>query len=363
MVKTAQRSMALDVFRGIAIAGMLLVNNPGSWSHVYPPLLHARWHGCTPTDLVFPFFMVAVGAAMYFSFSLKDARPTRPVLLSVFRRSALLVFIGVALNVFPFTDPISEWRLPGVLQRIGLAYAVAALLVLYLPHKARLGVSLVLLLGYWGLLAALGGPEPYAVESNLVRRIDLALLGESHLYTGFGLPFDPEGLLSTLPAVVSIMAGFEAARIMRRVAAPARAATWLGLGGVVMIVAGLVWNPVFPINKPLWTSSYVLYTSGIAWVTLAVLTLLLDALGWRSLGKPLQIYGSNPLFIYVLAGLTARLLWMIPVDDATLKTWLWQQLQPALSPINASLLFAVLFVGVFWILSWALYRKNIFIRL
>ena len=209
MVAAGERSLALDVFRGLAIAGMILVNTPGSWLHIYAPLRHAEWHGCTPTDLVFPFFLFATGAAMFFSFARTRCRPEPGVLRGIARRSALLVLIGVLLNAYPFLEPLSHWRIPGVLQRIGVAYALAALLILYCPGRWRYLVCLLLMLGYWWLLAAFGGQDPYSLESNLVRRLDLAILGADHLWNGFGVAFDPEGLLSTLPSVVSVVAGFE----------------------------------------------------------------------------------------------------------------------------------------------------------
>ena len=368
MVNPAQRSLALDVFRGIAIAGMILVNTPGSWANVYAPLLHAEWHGCTPTDLVFPFFLFATGAAMFFSFARCDYRPTPEVLRGVARRVFLLVLIGILLNAYPFTEPPSQWRLPGVLQRIGLAYGLAALLVLYCPGYWRIAVSVAILLGYWALLQGLGGSAPFSLEHNLVRTVDLALLGERHLWDGFGIPFDPEGLLSTLPSVVSVIAGFEAARLIKLAGNHKRALGWLVCGGVIGIVLGLAWDTLLPINKALWTSSYVLYTSGICWLTLALLMWVLDVLGYRKLGRPLEIYGTNPLFVYILSIVQARTLWFIQVSDGeggqlSLYTWLYQQMLPLLSPYNASLVFALAHVFLFWLVSLWLYRRGIIIKL
>lgn len=368
MISKGERSLALDVFRGLAIAGMILVNTPGSWAHIYAPLRHADWHGCTPTDLVFPFFLFATGAAMFFSFARSDYRPTPDILRGIARRSALLVLIGIALNAYPFLAPLGEWRIPGVLQRIGLAYALGALLVLYCPGWWRGVVALVIMLGYWWLLVAFGGADPFGLESNLVRRIDIALLGESHLWGGTGIPFDPEGLLSTLPAVVSVLAGFEAARVSRRAPSLSAAMQRLLLGGAVMVVLGWLWGLWFPINKALWTSSYVLYTSGIGWLTLAALMLLVDHFGWRKLARPLQIYGTNPLFIYILSIVAARTLWVITLADGeggevSLYTWLYQQLLPLAEPLNASLVFALAHVLLFYLLSLALYRRNIIIKL
>ncbi len=368
MVPASQRSLALDVFRGLAIAGMILVNTPGSWQHIYAPLRHADWHGCTPTDLVFPFFLFATGAAMFFSFARCGYRPQPDVLRGIARRSALLVFIGVLLNAYPFLEPLSQWRIPGVLQRIGLAYALGALLILYCPGWLRYLVCVVLLLGYWGLLFSLGGNDPYTLEHNLVRQVDLLLLGADHLWGGFGVPFDPEGLLSTLPAVVSVVAGFEAARLIGTTSAQGKAVRKLLLIGAAAVAGGVVWGQWFPINKALWTSSYVLFTSGIGWITLGLLMLVLDVAGQRRLGWPLQIYGTNPLFIYILSIVVARTMWVVQLSDGnggqvSVYSWLYQQLLPLASPLNASLIFALLHVVLFWFLSLALYRRNIIIKL
>lgn len=363
MSEAARRSLALDVFRGIAIAAMILVNTPGSWAHVYAPLLHAEWHGCTPTDLVFPFFLFATGAAMYFSLSRSGHQPSAARLVGVARRAALLVLIGVLLNAYPFTEPLSQWRLPGVLQRIGLAYGLAALLVLYLPCRWRLPAGAVLLAGYWGLLLTFGGADPYGLANNAVRRVDLALLGAAHLWNGFGLAFDPEGLLSTLPAVVSVVAGFEAARLVTVTGGRWRSVLYLALVGAAGVMLALLWQQWLPINKALWTPSYVLYTSGIAWLTLAGLILVLEIAGLRRLGRPLEVYGTNPLLVYILSILLARTLWFIPVGEVSLYTWLYRQLLPLLSPVNASLAFALAHVVLFWLLSLALYRRGIIIKL
>lgn len=363
MGEGARRSLALDVLRGIAIAGMILVNTPGSWAHVYPPLLHARWHGCTPTDLVFPFFLFATGAAMYFSLSRSGFRPSAAVLIGLGRRVGLLVAIGILLNAYPFTEPLSQWRLPGVLQRIGLAYGAAALLVLYLPARGRLPACALLLGGYWAALAAFGGSDPYGLAENAVRRLDLALLGAARLWDGFGMAFDPEGLLSTVPAVVSVIAGFEAARLVSATGGRWRSLLYLAAIGAAGVALALAWQPWLPINKALWTPSYVFYTSGIAWLTLAGLILVLDLLGLRRLGRPLAIYGTNPLFIYILSILLARTLWFIELGDVSLYTLLYQQLLPLFSPVNASLVFALAHVLLFWLLSLALYRRGIIIKL
>ncbi len=368
MSASAQRSLALDVFRGIAIAGMILVNTPGSWAHIYAPLRHAEWHGCTPTDLVFPFFLFASGAAMFFSFARSDYRATPQLLRGVARRSALLFLIGVALNAYPFTAPLSEWRIMGVLQRIGLAYALGALLIVYCRGYSRYLVCAAVLLAYWWLLLRFGGEDPFALEDNLVRRIDLALLGAPHLWQGMGLAFDPEGLLSTLPAVVSVVAGFEAARLSQRAPGSRAAMLRLAGSGTGLLAAGLLWHGWLPINKALWTPSYVLFTSGIGFLSLALLIQLLDRWRWHRLARPFQVYGTNPLFVYILSIVWARTLYLIEVGDGagatiSLYDWLYRALLPALSPVNASLVFALAHVLLFYGVSRWLYRRGIVVKL
>ena len=216
MIEKSERLVALDIFRGITIASMILVNTPGSWSHVYPPLLHASWHGFTPTDLVFPFFLFAVGAAMSFSLG-KYKGDKSDVVKKILSRTALIFLIGLLLKMFPFYQfnkgsfiDFSTLRIMGVLQRIALAYGIAAFMCFFLSPKKLLGGAGILLVGYWGILLIFGGNDPFSLEQNAALKFDLLVLGEQHLYGGFGIPFDPEGLLSTLPAVVSVIIGFMA---------------------------------------------------------------------------------------------------------------------------------------------------------
>ena len=266
-----RRLLALDAFRGATIAGMILVNMPGSWGHIYAPLRHAAWHGATPTDLIFPFFLFVVGTSMWFSFRKFDHRLSPPLARKIVRRVALIFLVGLFLSAYPFVgrDLPGDLRIMGVLQRIALAYGLAAFLVLLLSPRNVVAASAAILLGYWALLLAVGGAEPYALESNVVRRVDLAIFGEAHVWHGFGIPFDPEGLLSTLPAVVTVVMGYIAGRWITESPRREDAILRMLLTGTLLILAGVAWNPLFPINKPLWTGSYVLYTGGIAFVALA----------------------------------------------------------------------------------------------
>lgn len=363
-----RRFVALDAFRGIAIAGMILVNTPGSWSYVYSLLTHADWHGCTPTDLVFPFFLFITGAAMAYSFRKYGDRPTGAAMAGIAKRVAILFSLGLFLNWYGYWDNWPDLRVMGVLQRIALAYGLAAIIALSLNRAWRFAMSGALLIGYWLLLSAFGGAEPYGLEHNLVRRIDIAVLGASHLWQGKGVAFDPEGLLSTVPAVVSVLIGYEAVRHLQR-SSSSRPLPELIAAGAALVAIAVVWDSVMPINKSLWTSSYVLYTSGISLWLLAGLAWL-DR--WKWADRPmatLQIYGFNPLLIYALSWLWTRTISvLITVPDAagnrvSLYDWLFNALQGVFDPFNASLVFALIHVALFWWVSWVLLSRRIVIKI
>lgn len=354
-----QRFYALDALRGLAIALMILVNTPGSWQHVYAPLLHAPWNGFSFADIVFPAFLFVVGAAMFYA--LRNQQMTAKTLLKIARRSALLVLIGVALNIFPFTAEPENWRFPGVLQRIGLCYGIAAVLVLLLPQVRALWLALALLLLYW-LILVTGSDQPYSLQHNVVRLADLSVFGANHLYQGFGVAFDPEGLLSTLPAVSSVLLGYYAATELAKRSAVS-GALWLLKSGVAMLVSALLLSQLWPVNKALWSGSYVLLSSGLLLWLLAGLVYLADIQAKKALIAPLVIYGTNPLFIYILAWLWAVILALIPFADSNLYQQLFAALVLLMPAKLASLCFALLHVLLFWWLSRSLYRRNIIIRL
>lgn len=347
-MKPDERLHSLDVFRGLTIAGMILVNNPGHWSHVFPPLRHAAWHGWTPTDLVFPFFLFIVGVALPYA---------KPTIGRILRRVALLFLLGLLLNAFPKFE-LSTLRIPGVLQRIALVYLVAAPIVLRAGVRAQAGVAVALLYLYWGLLA--GDLTP---DGNLGARIDRRIL-EGHLWSQ-SRTWDPEGLLGTMPAVSTALFGAITGAWLRSPrSGPEKSAGMFAIGSFGLL-AGLLWDLVFPINKNLWTSSYVVFTAGFALVVLACCHWLVDVQGRRRWALPFVIFGVNPIAAYVLSSLAARAMAWKPADPTkvSLKTWIWERaFAPLSSPSWASLGFALAYVLVWLGLMAVLYRKRVFIK-
>lgn len=356
------RYLALDAFRGITIALMILVNTPGSWSHVYTPLLHADWHGCTPTDLVFPFFLFIIGSAMYFSFKKNDFSASSTQFTRIIKRGFILFFIGLILNVIPFDTPLEELRIMGVLQRIGFAYVIAASLVLSLNRRGVFIFSAIILIAYWALLLSMG-ENGLTIDGNIIRQFDLAILGSNHMYTMRGVSFEPEGLLSTIPAVVNMLLGFELTRYLTSIKNKESSVLKLALIGGVAIGFGALWGLALPINKSLWTSSYVIYTTGFACLLLAAFIWLIDIKGQKKLVSPLLVYGSNPLFIFVLSFFFVTAYLNIPIGESSLYAWLYQQFLLFANPTLASFLFAFSHVVVFWFISLKLYQRGIFIKI
>lgn len=365
MVKPKERLLSLDTFRGISIAGMILVNNPGSWSHVYPPLLHAKWHGWTPTDLIFPFFLFIIGVAMTFSFAkqLGATNNRKRVTLRVVKRSLILFGLGLFLSGFP-TYHFETMRIPGVLQRIAMVYFFASLITLNTDIKGQAWVIGLILFVYWGLMKLVPIPGHGAgnltVEGNLAAYIDNALL-HGHTYKE---TWDPEGLLSTLPAIATTLSGVLVGHLIRSGTDKRNTAGWLFVIGWAAILAGLVWHICFPINKNLWTSSYVVFTSGAAMQFLGVCYWLIEVQGWKKWAHPAIIYGMNSIAVFVLSGLVARIMLLIKIDSISLKSWLYQHVFAVWAgPLNGSLVFAMTNI-LFWLAMMALlYRKRIFIKI
>ncbi len=377
---TPPRLLSLDAFRGATIAGMLLVNNPGSWSDLYPPLAHAPWHGWTPTDMVFPFFLWIVGVAMALSFArrVEQGADRGALFRHVVIRSAVIFGLGLLLAAFPFGllpahhFSLEKLRIPGVLQRIALCYLVAGAIFLRTTWKGQLGWAAGLLLGYWALLSLVSVPghgagvlEP---TGNLAWWIDSHLLA-GHTWSGAPAPgFDPEGILSTIPAIATTLLGAVAGHLVRTLNGPVLSLR-LVRDGAVLLAVGAAWGLVFPINKNLWTSSYAVFMAGWAMVLLGGFHWLIDVRGWRRWATPLVIYGSNALAMFVLAGLVGKLLFLIKWTGAdgkavTLKNWIYQGwFVPLASPVNASLLFALAFVLVFLAIAWVLWRKKWFLKI
>jgi predicted acyltransferase len=361
-VRTGERLLSLDVFRGITIASMILVNNPGSWNHVYPPLLHAEWHGWTPTELRFPFFLFIVGVAMSFSFT---ARASEPRLAKIFVRSLILFGLGLFMAAYPRFDP-AHLRIPGVLQRIAVCYLAASLLVLHTSRKTLYWALALLLGGYFLLLRG-----DLSVEGNLAARVDRFLLG-GHLWKA---TWDPEGLLSTLPAIATTILGYLAGRRLRSEENVEKGdkghetAATLFSAGWVLVLGGLLWSIWFPINKNLWTSSYVLFTAGAALQFLACLYWVVDVKMWRRWTGPAVVFGRNAIAVFVLSGLVAKSLILYKVEreggsPASLYQLLYENAFASWAgPLRGSLLFALATVLFWWLAMWALHRRRIFIAL
>ncbi|MEN8247952.1 MAG: hypothetical protein ABFS32_03405 [Bacteroidota bacterium] len=360
-----KRYKSLDIFRGLTIAAMIMVNTPGSWSNLYSPLAHADWHGYTPTDLVFPFFLVAVGLSMSFSFQKYDRNDHRSFLLKTTKRALIIFVIGLLLNAFPyFGKDFSQLRIMGVLQRIAVAYFLAALLVHYFNGiRNLLSISALILLSYWFVLLIFGGDDPFGLENNFGRRIDIFLLGENHLWRGKGLPFDPEGLLSTFPAVVTVLSGYLFGKLVGKYKDMDLVARIL-LVGNVLLLAGYAWGLVFPVNKALWTSSYVLVTSGIAAIVLGILIYLIDIKGWSRWAVPFEAFGMNPLIIFVLSIIWVKTYFQIDMGEMNMYGWLYATVfKPIINPTFGSLLFALFHVFGCWVVAYILYRKKIYIKI
>jgi len=368
MPATNERLLSIDVLRGMTIFFMIIVNTPGTWTYVYAPLLHAKWHGCTATDLVFPFFMFIVGVSMAFSF-LKYQRENRSQWIAkVLKRTALIFLVGLLLNWFPFYHKnIADLRIFGVLQRIALGFGGAGLLIILLRDKIKLAIATtIILFGYWGLMYWGGGVNPYSLEGNLATSLDVKLFGESHVYRGFGIPFDPEGLVSTISGVAHILIGYLVGlKIQELSADKAKLIQNLSILGIVLVALGQLWNLGFPINKPIWTSSYVLYTTGLATLFLAALIWMIDVKGWQKWTYVFRVFGLNPLASYVLSGLFVKIMMTIfKWEGGNLYSALYQNIYQALfGNYLGSFLFALTFTFFIWLFAWLLYRQNKVIKI
>ncbi|RLD64567.1 MAG: hypothetical protein DRI95_10495 [Bacteroidetes bacterium] len=364
-MEQSKRVIALDAFRGFTIALMILVNTPGSWSYVYPPFRHAEWHGCTPTDLVFPFFLFIVGVAMWFSFKAFDHQLNKKVVLKIIKRTLIIFAIGVGLKLYSMLlRENSSFRLMGVLQRIALAYGFAAILALSLKQRSLIAISAFLLLGYWFLLWFFGGDAPYALETNLARTIDLKIIGTKFLYKGEGIPFDPEGLLATIPSIVTVILGYFTGQMVEQTTDRKKLVLKLALWGVLAIFIGLIWDMAFPINKKIWTSSYVIYAAGYALVILSLFVWLIDVKHYKKWAQPFIVYGMNPLFIYVLSGVWIISYFAVAIGDSNMYSWLYKSVfVPIAGNMNGSLLFGLFHIALYWLIGLFLYRKKIFIKI
>jgi predicted acyltransferase len=378
-MQTKQRLLSLDVFRGATVAAMILVNNPGSWSNIYPPLAHASWHGCTPTDLIFPFFLFIVGVSIAYAMGSKKLDPTthKSTLIKASKRALTLFGLGLFLSLFPkvFTNPIEAFstvRIPGVLQRIGVVFIISAFIFLKNSEKNILKILVGLLVAYWAMMTFIPVPGVgYAnleKETNLGAWFDRLVLTEAHLWKS-AKTWDPEGILSTIPAISSCLFGVLVGVYLRRKdITDSVKVSWLFSIGILALLAGLVWDLQFPINKSLWTSSFVLYTGGWATILLSLTYWLIDINGYKKFTKPFVVYGVNAITVFFLSGLMPRIMSMIKVEMPDGKvvgsqTWLYDTfIVPYFSPLNASLVYAVLFILFWYVILWILYKRNIIIK-
>ncbi len=387
-----QRIQALDIFRGLTIAFMIIVNTPGNGDRSWGPLQHAQWHGFTPTDLVFPSFLFIIGVSAWFSFKKFDHNPGREVLGKIWRRTAIIFLTGLLLWYVPgffvalftgklggfFSEFLENVRIPGVLQRLALCYGIGSTLALFLPQRALIATGAALLLIYWGVMWIFGqGADPYSLQTNAVLRLDLWLMGPSHLYHGdhvAGVPFafDPEGGLSSLPAIGTFITGYVTGGFLDSCRDRRLAISELFPAAVLLILAGLVWSEWlgFPLNKKLWTSSFVLYTGGLSLLLFCLTIWLVDVKGRGGYLSFFRVFGLNPLLAYVTSELLVVILYSFKLtgpDGAgqSAYPWLYHHTTAALAGDNSwgSFLFAVAYMLVIWFIAWGFYRRGIFLKI
>lgn len=381
-----QRFYSLDVFRGATVALMILVNNPGSWSHIFPPLEHASWHGCTPTDLVFPFFLFAVGNAMAFVVPKLEAAGETVFWKKVITRTVLIFLIGVFLNWFPFIKyndagtivgkPFSSLRIFGVLQRIAVCYFFASVLVHFFKVRGAFVASAFILLCYWFLCVASNPADPFSISGWFGTAIDKSILGESHMYHGEGIAFDPEGLMSTFAAIVQVVLGYLVGNYIVQKGKTPEMLNGLFVAGCVLLFAGFCWDMIFPINKKIWTSSYAIYTTGLAIIILSVLIYLIEFKNSKGIwSRFFDVFGKNALFIFAMSALLPKGLALIRIHNGFTTDgkpkfvnpfgWFYEYVcKPILPtlPNIGSLIYALCFITIMWGLAWLLDRKKIYIR-
>lgn len=387
MIRTVnQRLLSLDILRGITIAGMILVNNPGSWSHVYAPLRHAEWIGLTPTDLVFPFFMFIMGISTYISLRKYEFRFSRTAAMKILRRSVVIFAIGLGITWFsmlcqtwnslseqslPFFSRLGQsmWtfdhiRIPGVMQRLGICYGATALIALTMKHKHIPYLIATLLVGYFLLLVNGNGFEYNS--SNLLSVVDRAILGEVHMYKDNGI--DPEGILSTIPSIAHVLIGFCVGRLMMRTQDIHAKIERLFLVGTVLTFSGFLLSYGCPISKKIWSPTFVLTTCGLGSTLLALLIWLIDVKGYQKPTRFFESFGVNPLFMYVAGGVLSillnNLLFTYQRETISMHGFAYETvLRPFFGDYFGSFLFAILFVGLIWCIGYILYKKKIYIKI
>jgi predicted acyltransferase len=374
MLKSQRRYLALDVLRGLTIFLMILVNTPGSWATIYSPFKHAAWHGFTITDLVFPTFLFVVGNAMSFSMRKFEGKADRLFLKKIFKRSLLIFLIGLFMSAFPFLyrneagdlafKNLANIRIMGVLQRIALCYLIASLLLHYLRLKVAIVASILILLAYWLVMYIFGDqPEPYSLTGNAALKFDLMLFRTENMWKGFGMTFDPEGLLSTFPAVVNVVAGYVAGIFIQKSGNMYSTVWKLVLAGIIGVLLALIWDQIFPIIKGIWTSSYVMLSIGWDLIIIAMLILIIELWKLKRWTYFFVVFGKNPLFIFVLSGLVVMIMNIILVNSEGLKPWIYKNgFLSWLTDFNASLVFAICYVLLMWIVGYIMDKRKIYIK-
>ena len=388
MSQANNRLLSLDVLRGITIAGMIMVNNPGSWAYKYAPLGHAAWHGLTPTDLVFPFFMFIMGISTFISLRKFNFEWSKPTLFKILKRTVIIFLIGMGiawlslsfrtyraleseeLGLFErFLCAITNFenlRILGVLQRLALSYGATAIIAILVKHKYIPHIIVFSLVGYFILLLAGNGFD--FSEQNIISVVDRAVLGVNHMYKDNGLSIDPEGLLSTIPAIAHVLIGFYAGRMLMQTKDNHERIQQLFIMGAILTFSGFLLSYGCPINKKIWSPTFVLTTCGLAATLLALLVWIIDIKGHKRWSRFFESFGVNPLFIYVAAAVLSILIGNIFVtyggEAVSLKNFIYKVgLQPYLGDYFGSLIFAVLFVVINWILGHFLYKKQIYIKI
>jgi predicted acyltransferase len=375
----APRLLSVDALRGLTVAAMVLVNNPGTWSAVYAPLQHAAWHGWTPTDMVFPFFLFVVGVSIPLALGPPLEQGARGLSARVVRRAAVIFALGLLLHALPFF-PLADLRIPGVLQRIAVCYLLAALVVLATGGargwRAQGIVAGALLAGYWLLMTRVAAPGHAAgdlsAEGNIAGYVDRLILGTRHIWQATRV-YDPEGVLSTLPATATTLLGVLAGHWLRAGQSGARPGArpsisivgGLAAGGLAAAALGWLWGLSFPVNKPLWSSSYALLMAGLAGLALAACHWTIEVRGRRGWAAPFAVLGVHALTLFFLSSLMAKLLFIVRVGPGgpRLQAWLFEHaFAPWAAPLNASLAYALVYVLLWWGLMWALDRSGLRLR-
>jgi predicted acyltransferase len=384
-----KRLISVDVFRGLTIGLMIIVNNSGSWKYVYAPLRHASWHGWTPTDMVFPFFLFIVGVAISLSFSkhIESGASNKDLIKKIFRRTLIIFALGILLNGWPFGIPLSfatlksfsltqigesilNIRILGVLQRIALCYMLAALIYLIAPSlKSRIIITTVFILIYeFGMRLPLiegWGSGNFELESNFARFLDLNILGARHMYAVNKIPFDPEGIFSTLTATVTTLLGVFTGDLLRSKMDSYKKLIYLSGLGFVMFIGGSILDYVEPINKQLWTVSYTLFMGGWAMIFLSLSIWIIDLKKWQKWLTPFLVLGSNPIIIYVGSSLVAKTLYLLKdSEDISIKSHIYANiLQPLTGDYFGSFLYAFLYLLIWTIIGWFMYKREIFVKI